>query len=164
MIVSLIVAMDEEGCIGFEGRVPWHLSADLKRFKGLTMGHHLIMGRLTYQSIGFPLPGRTNIVVTRTPGYLAPGCQVVDSLEGALTLAQGCGESEAFIIGGGQIFAISLDLADRLYLTRVHARVDCDVFFPTFEPGDWVEVKSVYQPADKQNQYSFTFQLLERKG
>jgi dihydrofolate reductase len=156
--------MDEEGCIGFEGRVPWHLSADLKRFKRLTMGHHLIMGRLTYQSIGFPLPGRTNIVVTRTPAYLAPGCQVVYSLEKALALAQGRGESEAFIIGGGQIFAISLDLADRLYLTRVHARVDCDVFFPTFEPGDWVEVESVYQPADEQNQYSFTFQLFERKG
>ena len=162
MIVSLIVAMDEQRGIGKEGRLPWHLSADLKRFKRLTMGHHLIMGRKTYESIGRPLPGRTLIVITRNPRYAAEGCLIAASLKGALAIAEKGGETEAFIAGGGQIFAQALPLADRIYMTLVHAVVKANVFFPEYEPKDWIEAEHSYQPADERNQFPFTFKVLER--
>jgi dihydrofolate reductase len=160
VIVSLIVAMDEANGIGRDGKLPWHLSDDLQRFKRLTMGHHLVMGRLTYESIGRILPGRTTIVVTRRGGYSAPGCLVVNSVESALALARSRGETEAFIIGGGQIFAQSLHLADRIHLTRVHTYAACDVFFPEFDLSAWQEKGHYFQPADNRNDYSFTYCLL----
>ncbi|MBN1145992.1 MAG: dihydrofolate reductase [Anaerolineales bacterium] len=163
MIISLIVAMDEKGGIGKDGSIPWRLSADLKLFKQTTMGHHLVMGRLTYESIGHPLPGRTNIVVTRNPDYQAPGCLLAHSVAAALALAESRGETEVFVIGGGQIYSLALRLADRIYLSRVHAQVDCDVFFPEFDERDWVEMESAFYPADEKNQYPFTFQLLGRR-
>jgi len=163
VIVSLIVAMDEGRGIGKDGKLPWRLSADQKLFKESTMGHHLIMGRLTYESIGRPLQGRTNIVVTRNPEYKAPGCMIVHSLDEGLTLVEGRGEDEVFVIGGEQIYDLALDQADRIYLTRVHAQVDCDVFFPEFDSHRWIELKSAFHPADEKNQYSFTFQLLGRR-
>ncbi|MBE0411613.1 MAG: dihydrofolate reductase [Anaerolineales bacterium] len=168
MIVSLIVALDEKGGIGLEQRLPWRLSADLKRFKSLTMGHHLIMGRKTYETIGKPLPGRTTIIITRNPHYSAPGCSevqclIAQSLKQALKLASDCGDDEVFIIGGGQIFNQSLQLADRIYLTQVHAEVDADTFFPLLDQNQWSEVKSSYHPADELNQYPTTFKILSRK-
>ena len=168
MIISLIVAMDERGGIGLQQRLPWRLSADLKRFKSLTMGHHLIMGRKTYQSIGRLLPGRTTIIITRNPNYTAPGCPgenclIAQSLQQALALASERDEDEVFIIGGGQIFKQSLPLADRIYLTQVHAQLDADTFFPPLDQNQWDEIESSYHPASELNQYPTTFKILSRK-
>lgn len=164
MIISLIVAMDGRGGIGIDNRLPWHLSADLKRFKALTLGHHIIMGRKTYESIGKPLPGRTNLVVTRDPSYQADGCLVVHSLDEALHTAEERGEDEVFITGGRQIFTQSISIADRIYLTQVHAEVHADVYFPEFDASQWVEQEAVYHECDEKNDYAFTAKLLVRKS
>ena len=163
MIISLIVAMDEKRGIGMEGKLPWHLPADLKQFKSLTMNHHIIMGRKTYESIGRPLPGRIMVVVTRNPAYKAEGCLIVHSLEEAIEKARESEEDEAFIIGGGEIFTEAIDLADRIYLTQVHANIPVNIFFPEYSPGDWEEVESGFNPADEKNQYPFTYKILTRK-
>ncbi len=163
MIVSLLVAMDEKGGIGLDGRLPWHLSADLKRFKQLTMGHVILMGRKTYEAIGKNLPGRTSIVITRNPDYASENTLVAHSLPEALEIARCRGEGEAFIIGGGDIFTQSLPLANRIYLTRVHAATDADTFFPPFVPGEWQEELISHQQADERNDYPSTFSILERK-
>ncbi|MGE5224753.1 MAG: dihydrofolate reductase [Omnitrophica WOR_2 bacterium] len=163
MIISLLVAMDQARGIGINNRLPWHLSADLKRFKRLTMGHHMVMGRKTYESIGRPLPGRITIILTHDQNYQADGCLVSNSLEDALALAKARGEQEVFIIGGGEIFSQVLDRADRLYLTYVHARVEADVFFPLLNEQEWLEIDSADQPADENNQYSSTYRCLIRK-
>ncbi len=133
--LSLIVAMGRNRVIGRDGKLPWRLSADLKRFKALTMGHHIIMGRKTWESIGRPLPGRTSVVVTRSPAYVAAGATVVDSLPGALTLARE--DAEVFVIGGGQMYREALPLADRIYLTELQAEYPGDAFFPALAPGEW---------------------------
>jgi dihydrofolate reductase len=164
VIVSLIFAMDEKGGIGIANHLPWHLSADLKRFKALTMGHHIIMGRKTYESIGKPLPGRTNLVVTRDPSYQAAGCLVAHSLDEALQTAEERGEDEVFITGGRQIFAQSISIADRIYLTQVHAEVRADVYFPEFNTAEWVEQEAVYHESDEKNDYPFTAKVLVRKS
>jgi len=164
MIVSLLVAMDENGGIGIENRLPWRLSSDLRRFKRLTMGHCLIMGRKTHQSIGRPLPGRTNIVVSRNPNYRAEGCLIVGSLEQALELARDHGESEAFVIGGGEIFEQALPIANRIYLTRVHARVKATVFFPALDPEDWEIITTETVASGPQDEYPTTFQVWQRKN
>jgi dihydrofolate reductase len=162
LIVSLLVAMDERRGIGVNNRLPWHLSTDLRRFKALTMGHHLIMGRKTFESIGKPLPGRTTIVVTRNPDYRLESCLIAASLDEALAMAEARGEEEAFVIGGAEIFAGALPLADRIYLTQVHACVETDVFFPEFDRTEWVEIESSFQPADQNNEHPSTYRRLER--
>ena len=164
MMISLIVAMNEDGGIGKMGRLPWRLGADLKRFKRLTIGHHVVMGRKTYESIGSPLPGRTMVVITRNPDYHAEGCFVVGSIEEALALTSARGEDEAFIIGGGEIFAQALPLAQRLYLTQVRTHANCDVFFPSFDPAEWAEVERKEHPADERNEHAFRYTLLQRVG
>jgi dihydrofolate reductase len=126
--VSLIVAMAKNRVIGANGRLPWHLSSDLKRFKALTMGHHIIMGRKTFESIGRLLPGRTTIVITRNPGWKFEGAVVADSLQRALDLASG--DSEVFVIGGQEVFREALPLADRIYLTEIDRDFEGDTFFP----------------------------------
>ena len=163
MIISLIVAMDEERGIGVEGRLPWHLPADLKRFKSLTMGHHLIMGRKTYESIGTPLPGRTMIIVTRNPNYQPDGCMVARSLETAIEFARMDFENEVFVIGGGDLFEQAINLADRIYLSQVHATLPADVYFPEFSSADWQEMKAELVPADEKNQFAFTFKILVKR-
>ena len=163
MIISLIVAMDEKLGIGKDGKLPWRLSSDLKRFRQVTMGHHMIVGRKTFESIGKPLPGRQMIVITHNAGFKADGCLVATSVQAALAVAEERGESEVFVIGGAEIYAQTLDAADRVYLTRVKADVDVDTFFPELNYDLWTEKQSIYQPADEKNQYSFTFRLLERK-
>jgi len=163
VIVALIAALDEAGGIGKDGGLPWRLSADLRQFKALTIGHHLILGRKTYASIGRPLPGRTLIVVTRNPAFAAPGCLLAASLEQALALAGQRGESEAFIGGGSQVFAQAMPLADRLYLTRVHTLAACDTFFPSVDWAAWQETARQEHPADEQNEFAFTFMRLERR-
>lgn len=162
MIVSLIVAMDENRGIGKNGALPWHLGDDLQRFKRLSWGHHLLMGRKTYQSIGRALPGRTSIILTRQRDFQAPGCLVVGSLADGLREAEEKGENEVFVIGGGQIFRQALPAADRLYLTQVHARLDCDVFFPPLNESEWLELERSEYPADAKNDYPSTYSVLER--
>jgi dihydrofolate reductase len=164
VILSLIVAMDEQRGIGYRGRLPWKLSADLKRFKQLTMGHHIIVGRKTYESIGRPLPGRQTIVITHNSGYKVEGATVVYSLESAIQAASERAETEAFICGGAQVYAELIGRANRIYLTQVHASVDSDTFFPDFDRGEWTRNESIGHAADEKNQYPFTFQVLERKA
>jgi len=162
MIVSLIVAMDERGGIGLKDQVPWRLPADLKRFKALTMGHHLIVGRKTYESIGRPLPGRTMIIVTRRKDYSAEGCLVVSSVPQALHLAKERGETEAFIGGGGMIYAQALPHADRIYLTRVHTQVEADVFFPPWDKIGWQVVHQEQLTAAEGGDLASSFMVYER--
>jgi dihydrofolate reductase len=162
VIVSIIVAVSENGGIGLHGQVPWHLSADLKLFKQVTMGHTLIQGRRTYESIGKPLPGRKMVVVTHQLAYQAPGCTVVNSLAEALEMARNDWETEAFIGGGASTYAEAIPLVDRMYFTRVHAEVEADTFFPDFDESEWAVREEVEYEADEKNEYSFTYQVLEK--
>ena len=162
MIIALIVAMDEQGGIGRNNQVPWHLPSDLKRFKALTMGHHLILGRKTYQSIGRPLPGRTIIIVTRSKDYAAAGCIIAPSLAGALDIARESGDSEVFIGGGGQIYAQGLPLADRIYLTRVHANTQAEVYFPELNMSDWNVVHAEHQAQAENETPDYSYFVMER--
>ncbi len=164
MIVSIIVAMDRKAGIGFDNKLPWRLSADLKKFRELTMGHHIIVGRRTFESIGRPLPGRRMIVVTRDGNFKAEGCDVAHSIEDAMELARERAEIEVFICGGAEIYAQSIAIADRMYLTFVDAEVEADTFFPEFDEREWIEQESFYQAADEKNQYPFTFKLLVREN
>jgi dihydrofolate reductase len=155
--------MDERRGIGKDGGLPWHLPADLKRFKATTMGHHLIVGRKTYESIGRPLPGRTTIVLTRDPDFHPAGCLIAGSLEEALELARQRREDEVFVIGGAQVYAAALPLADRIYLTQVHAAFEADVFFPEFDPDEWAVTESLEHPVDEENPLAFAFTVLQKK-
>ncbi len=164
MIISLIAAMDRKRGIGFENQLPWRLSADLKRFRELTMGHHIIAGRKTFASIGKPLAGRQMIIVTRDRNFQAEACLVSHSLEEAVQTARAQGESEAFIIGGAEIYGQSIALANRIYLTLVDAEVEADTFFPEFDEHEWSEREAAFHPADEKNQFPFTFKLLVKEG
>ncbi len=162
MIISLLVAVDEQMGIGKNNRLPWNLPSDLKRFKKLTMGHHLVMGRKTYDTIGKPLPGRVMIVITRQKNYQPEGCIVVNSLEAAIQYAAEQGEVELFIIGGGQIFTLAMQLADRIYVTRVHAVGDADIFFPAMPGYDWKLISSDVVDRDDRDEYESEYQIYQR--
>jgi dihydrofolate reductase len=164
LIVSLLAAVDENQGIGFQGGIPWRLPDDLKQFKALTMGHHLVMGRKTYESIRSSLPGRTVVILTRNPEYQPDGCLTAHSLEEALELVRQRGEREVFVIGGGEIFKQAVELADRIYLTQVHGVAPADTFFPRLRPEDWLETAEVHHPADDRHEYPFTFKALHRRG
>jgi dihydrofolate reductase len=164
MIVSAIVAISKNRVIGSDNEIPWHLPADMAFFKRTTMGHFVIMGRLTFLSLGRPLPKRTNVVVTRNPFFTATGCLVAHSLEEALSLAEEAGETEVFIIGGGQIYRESMEYLDRIYLTEVDVAVEGDVFFPELEENEWEVTHSKSHPADEKNEFSYTFKTLERRS
>ena len=167
MLVSLIVAVAENNVIGKKGQLPWHMPTDMKYFRDTTMGHCIIMGRKNFDSIPDkyrPLSGRTNIIVTHKKDYSAPGCIVVNSIEESLEKAKQQNESEAFIIGGGEIFSQSMHLADKIYLTRIHANFDGDVFFPSVNMNDWKEESVQHFKADEKNKYDFSFVVLSRKG
>jgi dihydrofolate reductase len=135
--ITIIVAYAANRVIGKDGKMPWHLSEDLKRFRQLTMGHHIVMGRKTWESIGKLLPGRKHIVVTRRSGYRVPGAQVVDSMEAAIAAAKG--DSEIFIIGGGEIYALALPVANRILATEIEREFDGDAKFPDIDDADWRE-------------------------
>ncbi len=160
-MISIIVAASTNNVIGAAGKLPWRLSDDLKRFKALTMGKPIVMGRLTWESIGRPLPGRQNIVVTRQPRFKAQDCEVVESPAAALRAAGGA--EETMIIGGGQIYELFLPKAGRVYMTRVHADVAGDAFFPELDERDWVLVARESHEADDVNQYAFEFRTYERR-
>jgi dihydrofolate reductase len=162
MRLSLIAAVSDNGVIGRGQALPWRLSADLRRFKSLTMGHHILIGRKTFAAIGRPLPGRTLIVISRKPDLAVENVHVADSLDAAVKLAHSAGDSEAFVIGGGEIYRQAIDVVDRIYLTRVHASIDGDTYFPAVTFDDWRLVAESHHDADAKNEYDTTFQIYDR--
>ncbi len=161
MIRTLVVAVARNGVIGRGNQLPWKLPADMAYFKRVTMGHPVVMGRRTWESIGKPLPGRHNIVVTRNAAFQAPGATVVGSLEEAWKAA---GDApEVAVIGGTSLFAESLPVADRIHLTEVEADVEGDTWFPEFDRDEWVEREVQRHPADERHQYPFRIVVLERR-
>lgn len=162
MIISIVAAVDERGGIGRQNRLPWHLSDDLKHFRRLTTGHHVLMGRKTYESAAGKMPKRTLLVLSRNPGFQPSDARVVSSLEEGIEVARNAGETELFVIGGADVFAQALRLAQRLYLTRVHADAGADVFFPAFDMADWKLISQQEFPAGLKNDYAFSITLLER--
>lgn len=168
MILSLIVAAADRGVIGQGNALPWRLPEDLKRFKALTMGKPIIMGRKTFDSIGKPLPGRMNIVVSRQPDLALSGCSVVSSLPEAIATAMAgydevdASADEVMIIGGADIYRQALPLAQRIYLTRVHASVAGNATFPTLSAAQWREVAHEDYPADERHAHAYSFLTLER--
>lgn len=157
MCLSIIVAVARNRAIGKDNALPWHLPADLQYFKKMTLGKPIIMGRKTYESIGRPLPGRLNIVVTRQSGWTAEGVEVVNSLEAALVKGEESGASEVMLIGGAELYAAGLDLADKLYVTEVDVDVDGDAFFPPIASDIWVETGREEHGADAKNGYDYAF-------
>jgi len=162
MIISAIVATAKNNVIGQDNNIPWYLPADLKYFKKTTLGHHIIMGRKSFISIGRPLPKRTNIVVTRDPFFIASGCIVSYSIEEAISLAKANGEEEVFIIGGGQVYEQCLPFLDRIYLTKVDLEVEGSVHFPEIVKDDWELIKEEHHLPDEKNEHAYAFQVLER--
>lgn len=162
MRLSLVLAASRNGIIGRGGGLPWRMPADLAHFKRLTMGHHVIMGRKTWESIGRPLPGRTFVVLSHDPDLRIEGCSVVCTLEEALAVARSAGEDQAFVIGGAQIYALALPRADRVHLTRIEADVEGDTRAPDFEALGWREVERDEHPADERNPHPYAFCVLER--
>lgn len=158
--LSLIAALDENGVIGRDGDLPWHLPKDLKRFKRLTTGHTMIMGRRTYESIGRALPDRRSLVLSRDASFQAPGIEVVGDLDAALETA--ADDDEIFVIGGHDVFRLTLPRARRLYLTRVHAEVDGDIFFPQLDLSRWRLIEDVSHPGDERHTYAFSFRTYDR--
>lgn len=171
-ILSMIVATADNNIIGKDNDMPWHLPADLAYFKKVTLGKPIIMGRKTYESIGRPLPGRRNIVISRDESYLpqgkgAEGVDTVTSIEQALALVDGsngdAAVDEIMVIGGGAIYAHCLPKADRLYVTKIDAVIDGDTLFPDYDDGNWQKVSSELRKADEKNKYQLDFCVYERK-
>lgn len=160
MILSTVIAFGENRGLGFGNKLPWHLPDDLKRFKEITRGHSVIMGRKTYESIGRLLPERKNIIITRDKNYKVEGAVIVSSIEEAI---QECKEEkEAFVIGGGEILKIALPYLNKMYLTHVDAVVTADSFFPEFEPTEWKIIREEFHPKDEKHAYDFTFKIYEK--
>jgi dihydrofolate reductase len=166
MKVSLVAAVARNRVIGKNNDLPWRLPDDMKFFMNKTKGHFVVLGRKNFESLPHkykPLPDRTNVIVTRQKDFHAPGCIVVNNMEDALATARRGGETEAMIIGGADIYSLSLPYADRLYLTEIHADVEGDVYFPEFDKNDWRQVSRVPHDQDEKHAYSFDFVLYERK-
>ena len=165
--LSLMVAKASNRVIGRNNKLPWYLPNDLKYFKQVTFGKPVIMGRKTWDSLGKPLPGRTNIVITRQTDFQAEGAQVVATLDEAVTLAENVafieGQDEAVVMGGAEIYALALPKTDRLYLTEVHAEVDGDTWFPEYDTSEWKEIGREDFPAEGPNPYDYSFVVYERK-
>jgi len=164
--LCLVAAASSNGVIGRDNTLPWRLPADLRHFRALTMGKPVLMGRRTWASIGRPLPGRDNIVLSRDPDFRAEGAAVVHSFDAARALALDLlpqdSANEVMVIGGGALYAEALPLADRIYLTRVHAELEGDTFFPAVDGGGWLESASEHWPADAENVHAMTFVQLDR--
>ncbi|KAA9021689.1 type 3 dihydrofolate reductase [Niallia endozanthoxylica] len=161
-MISFIVAMDKNRVIGKDNQLPWHLPADLKFFKRVTMGHPIIMGRNTFESIGKPLPGRENIIVTRNKEYVQEGCTIIHSIEELLQMASHNNE-EVFVIGGAELFQATFPMADRLYITRIEEEFTGDTYFPEFNQSDWDLVSQEKGVKDEKNPYEYFFTIYERK-
>lgn len=156
MTITLIAAAAENNALGKDNDLVWHLPDDFKRFKAITSGHFIIMGRKTFESFPKPLPNRTHIIITRQKGYQVPeGCLIVDSIETALQI---CPQNEeVFIIGGGEIYKQSIAIADKIELTRVHTEVEADTFFPKIDANHWKLLEEEYHPKDEKHQFDFTY-------
>jgi dihydrofolate reductase len=160
-MTTIVVAMGEKNEIGFKNQLLWHLPKDLKHFKDITSGHPIIMGRKTYESIGKPLPNRTNIVVSRQKDWFEEGILIVGSIKEALKFAKKIDE-EVFVIGGGNIYEQTMDIVDRLEVTLVKADLEADTYFPKIDPKVWKKVEEVCHEKDEKNQYDFCFQRFEK--
>lgn len=158
-MISFIVAMDRNRAIGLNNKLPWHLPGDLKFFKKTTMGHAVLMGRKTYESIGKPLPGRHNVVLTRDPNFKPEGVTVVHSAEEASRLFDG---DEVYVIGGAEVFKLLLPWADRLIVTHIDHEFEADTFFPELREDEWREVSREPGPTDEKNPYPYQFVVYDR--
>ena len=164
MIISLIVAAAENNAIGKKNQLLWHLPRDMKFFKNITWAMPVVMGRKTFESMGGkPLPGRTNIIITRQPGWKADGVFVVNSLDAAEAVTIKMDFKELFVIGGGEIYIIAFDRASKIYMTRVHTEIDGDTFFPVIDNNDWKLITNTDNPADEKHAYPYSFQVWERR-
>ncbi|MEJ8755844.1 dihydrofolate reductase [Pontibacter sp. H259] len=161
-MIAIVVAVAENNVIGKDNQLIWHLPADLRFFKNLTIGHPIIMGRKTYESIGKPLPGRTTVIITRQQDFEAPGCIVVNSVDEAIAEAQTI-DQDVYIIGGAEIYKQALVKTDTIYLTRVHHTFDGDTFFPEINEADWEVISEEKHEPDEKNKYSYSFITLKRK-
>lgn len=160
-MIIMIAAVAENNALGKNNELIWHLPNDFKRFKSLTSGHHIIMGRKTFESFPKPLPNRTHVIITRQKGYQAEGCIIVDSLEKALAV---CPEDkDTFIIGGGEIYTIGLPFADKLEITRVHHNFEGDAYFPEINDEEWKIIVSEYNEKDEKHLYDYSYQTFIRK-
>jgi len=160
-MIILIAAAAENNALGKGNQLLWHLPDDFKRFKNITTGHHIIMGRKTFESFPKPLPNRTHIVISRQKNYHPEGCIVVDSLEKALAaIPHG---QDAYVIGGGEIYTLALPVSDKIELTKVHCSLEADAFFPQINPDEWKVTAEEYHPKDEKHQFDFTYVTLVRK-
>lgn len=159
-MITIIAAAAENNALGKDNDLVWYLPDDFKRFKQLTTGHHIIMGRKTFESFPKPLPNRTHIVITRQKNYAPEGCIVVGSLDKALELSKT--DDTPYIIGGGEIYKLSIQIADRIELTRVHGTFEADTFFPEIDENKWQLVKSEFHAADDKHKFPFTYLTYER--
>ncbi|WP_027417952.1 dihydrofolate reductase [Aneurinibacillus terranovensis] len=159
-MVSIVVAMDKNRVIGKDNKLPWHLPADLAYFKSITMGHVIVMGRKTHDSIGRPLPGRKNVVLTRDKTYAAPGCMIMHSVQDVLVKF---GDEVIDVIGGAEIIAQFLPYTDKLYMTRIEETFDGDVFFPQINRDDWELISKEKGTTDEKNPYTYDFFVYQRK-
>jgi dihydrofolate reductase len=158
--LSLIVAMAKNRIIGKDNSIPWRLPAELNLFKSITMGHHIVMGRRTFESINRLLPGRTTVIVTRNSTYSFPGAQIAHSLEAALAISNN--DSEIFVIGGAELFSLALPIADRIYLTVVQADIEGDTYMPEMDLSAWHNLQNQYFKADEKNAYDFIFSIYDK--
>ena len=163
MKISMIAAMAHDRVIGKDNQMPWHLPADLAHFKRVTLGKPVLMGRKAFESIGRPLPGRRNLVISRNPGYQAEGIEVLGSVEAALALLAGSAVEELMVIGGGHLYAEMLPSADRLYLTQIDLAVEGDTRFPAFDDGQWQRIDCESHPADDKNPHPYRFETWQRR-
>lgn len=166
MIISLIAAVSENNVIGLNNALLWHLPADMAYFRSKTLGHHVLMGRKNYESIPLkfrPLPDRVNIVVTRQMLKNGRSLYYVNDIKSGIEIAEENSEKELFIIGGGEIYRQSMALADRMYITRVHAKFDGDTYFPDISDGDWIKESETFRKSDEKNDFDMTFQVYTKK-
>lgn len=161
-MITIVVAAAKNNVIGKDNNLIWHLPADLRHFKNLTMGHPMLMGRKTFESIGKPLPGRTSIIITTQKDYTAEGCIIAHSVEEALEKAKALDE-QVSIIGGAEIYKLTLPYTDVVQLTRIHHTFDGDVYFPALSENEWELVSEEHHGPDEKNKYSYTFQEFRRK-
>jgi len=161
MKISIIAAMSRNRVIGINNTLPWHLPADLKHFKSITLNKTIVMGRKTYESIGRPLPKRSNIIITRNADFLAEGCTIVHTIDAALACATE--QEEVMVIGGASFYEQILPRADRIYLTLIDGDFEGDTLFPEYDPSDWQETENINQTPDEKNKYQYSFIVLDRK-
>jgi len=163
MIISCIVAIAKNNVIGKDNQIPWYLPSDLKYFKKVTTGHHVIMGRKCYESIGKPLPNRTNIIITRDPFFISSNCLIARNIKEALEMALDNGETEAFIIGGGQIYEQTADFWDKFYLTEVDLDAEGDIFFPELDLNEWTLTSKECHQKDEKNEFDYCYNVYDRR-